>query len=73
MSPPAFIPVNEPLLNGNEEKYLIECIRIGWISSERPFIKQFEEQLAARMGRKLRPYQIYEMKIERLVRSGVEL
>lgn len=47
-----FIPVNEPLLNGNEEKYLVECIRTGWISSEGPFIKQFEEQFAARMGRK---------------------
>lgn len=46
------IPVNEPLLNGNEEKYLIECIRTGWISSEGPFIKKFEEQFAARVGRK---------------------
>lgn len=52
MSQPAFIPVNEPLLNGNEEKYLIECIRTGWISSEGPFIKQFEERYAARVGRK---------------------
>jgi perosamine synthetase len=48
----SLIPVNEPLLNGNEEKYLIECIRTGWISSEGPFIKQFEEQFAARVGRK---------------------
>jgi perosamine synthetase len=47
-----FIPVNEPLLNGNEEKYLVECIRTGWISSEGPFIKQFEEQFATRVGRK---------------------
>lgn len=47
-----FIPVNEPLLNGNEEKYLVECIRTGWISSEGPFIKKFEEQFAARVGRK---------------------
>ena len=47
-----FIPVNEPLLNGNEEKYLVECIRTGWISSEGPFIKQFEEQFAHRVGRK---------------------
>ena len=52
MSLPQFIPVNEPLLNGNEEKYLIECIRTGWISSEGPFIKKFEEQFAERMGRK---------------------
>jgi perosamine synthetase len=52
MNQSAFIPVNEPLLNGNEEKYLVECIRTGWISSEGPFIRKFEEQLAARMGRK---------------------
>lgn len=52
MTNSAFIPVNEPLLDGNEEKYLIECIRTGWISSEGPFIKQFEEKFAARMGRR---------------------
>lgn len=46
------IPVNEPLLNGNEKKYLNECIDSGWISSEGAFIKQFEELFAARVGRK---------------------
>lgn len=48
----SFVPVNEPLLNGNEEKYLVECIRTGWISSEGPFVKRFEEQFAAKVGRK---------------------
>jgi perosamine synthetase len=47
----SFVPVNEPLLNGNEEKYLLECVRTGWISSEGPFIKKFEEQFSARVGR----------------------
>ena len=47
-----FIPVNEPLLDGNESKYIQECIDTGWISSEGPFVKQFEEQFAARVGRK---------------------
>lgn len=47
-----FIPVNEPLLNGNEKKYLNECIDTGWISSEGPFIKRFEQEFAARVGRK---------------------
>lgn len=47
-----FIPVNEPLLNGNEKKYLIECIDTGWISSEGPFVSRFEEEFAARVGRK---------------------
>ncbi len=46
------IPVNEPLLNGNESKYLKECIRSGWISSEGPFVHQFEEAMAATVGRK---------------------
>ena len=50
--PTSFIPVNEPLLDGNEKKYLIECIETGWISSEGPFIKDFEQKFAARMGRK---------------------
>lgn len=47
-----FIPVNEPLLNGNEKKYLCECIDTGWISSEGPFVKQFEEKMSATVGRK---------------------
>lgn len=46
------IPVNEPLLNGNEKKYLLECIETGWISSEGPFVKRFEEEFAKRFGRK---------------------
>ena len=46
------IPVNSPLLNGNEKKYLNECIDTGWISSEGPFIKQFENTFTARVGRK---------------------
>jgi perosamine synthetase len=46
------IPVNEILLNGNEKKYLLECIETGWISSEGPFVKQFEEKFAARVGRR---------------------
>lgn len=44
--------VNEPLLNGNEKKYLNECIDTGWISSEGPFIKEFEEKFAAYIGKK---------------------
>lgn len=47
-----FIPVNEPLLNGNEKKYLCECIDTGWISSEGPFVKEFEEKLSSSVGRK---------------------
>jgi len=46
------IPVNTPLLNGNEKKYLNECIDTGWISSEGPFVTRFENEMAAYVGRK---------------------
>lgn len=48
----SFIPVNEPLLNGNEKKYLCECIDTGWISSEGPFVKDFEKKFSGRINRK---------------------
>lgn len=46
-----FIPVNEPLLNGNEKKYLCECIDTGWISSEGPFVKEFEQKMCGMVRR----------------------
>jgi perosamine synthetase len=46
------IPVNDVLLNGNEKAYLNQCIDSGWISSEGPFVRQFEEQFASRVGRR---------------------
>lgn len=46
-----FIPVNEPLLEGNEKRYLTECIDSGWISSEGPFVQRFEEEFSRRVGR----------------------
>lgn len=47
-----FVPVNEPLLNGNEKKYLCECIESGWISSEGPFVKEFEQKMSTYVSRK---------------------
>jgi perosamine synthetase len=46
------VPVNTPLLNGNEKKYLNECIDTGWISSEGPFIKRFEDEVCSYVGRR---------------------
>jgi perosamine synthetase len=46
------VPVNTPLLSGNELKYLTECIETGWISSEGPFITKFEEQFSDYIGTK---------------------
>jgi len=46
------IPVNEPLLDGNEKKYLNQCIDTGWISSEGPFVKLFEGKMANLVDRR---------------------
>ncbi|MDP1678359.1 MAG: DegT/DnrJ/EryC1/StrS family aminotransferase [Bacteroidota bacterium] len=46
------IPVNDPLLNGKEKEYLLQCITDGWISSDGPFVKQFEEMFAKFVGTK---------------------
>ena len=46
------IPVNTPLLSGNEKKYLLECISTNWISSEGPFISKFENQFSNYNNRK---------------------
>src|SRR6185437_7065708 len=51
MSAESFIPVSAPLLDGNEKRYLAECIDSGWISSEGPFVQRFEETLARRVRR----------------------
>jgi perosamine synthetase len=45
------IPVSAPLLDGNEKRYLAECIDSGWISSEGPFVARFEQAMAAGLGR----------------------
>jgi perosamine synthetase len=45
------IPVNRPLLGGNEEQYVVECIRSGWIGDGR-FIGELETAFAARVGRR---------------------
>ena len=47
----SFIPVNEPLMEGNELRYLSECVTTGWISSEGSFVDRFEKGLAEYVGR----------------------
>ena len=41
------IPVCEPLLAGNEEKYLLRTVQTNWISSAGKFITDFENLSAA--------------------------
>lgn len=45
------IPVNIPVFNGNEKKYLNKCIDTGWVSSDGSFVKKFEDDMAAFVGR----------------------
>lgn len=45
------IPISKPLLNGNEKKYVDQCLETGWISSEGPFVRRFETEFAATVGR----------------------
>lgn len=40
------IPVYQPSLNGNEKKYVNECIDSTWISSKGKFVNQFETAFA---------------------------
>ena len=47
-----FIPVCEPLLEGNELNYVIEAVKTGWISSSGKFVKLFEEKFADYCGAK---------------------
>ena len=38
-----FIPLHVPVFQGNEKKYLIECIDSTFVSSVGPFVNKFEE------------------------------
>lgn len=46
------IPVNEPLLSGNELKYVTDCIKTGWISSAGNYINEFESGWSKYCGKK---------------------
>ncbi|RMF00080.1 MAG: DegT/DnrJ/EryC1/StrS family aminotransferase [Chloroflexi bacterium] len=47
-----FIPVAEPLLIGNESKYVNDCINSGWVSSLGKYVRDFEQQFAGYCGGK---------------------
>lgn len=40
------IPVARPLMDGNEKKYVLDCLDTNWISSNGKYITQFEEAFA---------------------------
>lgn len=45
-----FIPVSEPNLCGNEEAYVLDCLRSTWISSKGEYIERFERSFAEYVG-----------------------
>lgn len=44
------LPVANLCLEGNEARYLDECLRSGWISSAGPFVGRFENAFASAVG-----------------------
>lgn len=46
------IPVYEPVLGGNEKKYVLDCLESNWISSLGKYVTEFEEKFSGFCGRK---------------------
>ncbi len=47
-----FIPLHEPKFNGNEKKYLNDCIDSTYVSSVGKYVDIFEKEFALRVGSK---------------------
>lgn len=46
------ISIASPVFNGNEKKYLTECIETGWVSANGHFLDDFQKSFAAFCGTK---------------------
>lgn len=46
------IPLTIPKIEGNESKYVLDCLTTGWISSAGSYVTQFEEMVAKYAGAK---------------------
>ena len=44
------IPLSEPVISGNEWKYVKECLDTGWVSSVGSYVTSFEEAVANYVG-----------------------
>ena len=44
------IPVCEPVLEGNESRYVMDCLNTGWISSAGKYIPLFEQTFSRQVG-----------------------
>lgn len=43
--PKNLVPLHEPTFKGNEEQYVVDCIRTGWVSSVGKYVDEFEKKL----------------------------
>ena len=44
------IPIVEPVLEGKELEYVMDCVSTGWISSQGKYVKRFEQEFANYTG-----------------------
>ncbi|MCM3701053.1 DegT/DnrJ/EryC1/StrS aminotransferase family protein [Paenibacillus macerans] len=44
------IPVYEPALDGNEKKYVMDCLESNWISSKGQYVHRFEDHFSSYVG-----------------------
>ena len=44
------IPLSVPVLQGNEWKYIKDCLDTGWVSSVGNYVDRFEQEVAAYVG-----------------------
>jgi perosamine synthetase len=47
-----FIPVNQPIIDPTDIKAVTKSLKSGWISSEGPNVKKFEEKFSKFIGHK---------------------
>ncbi len=47
-----FIPVNTPLINKNDALEVFKSVKSGWVSSEGPDVKKFENKIANFLNRR---------------------
>ena len=50
--PEGFIPLHAPVFNGNEKKYLTDCIDSTFVSSVGKYVDMFEDKIAEYTGAK---------------------
>jgi len=45
-----FVPLHNPVFEGNEEEYLVDCVRSNFVSSVGAYVDKFEEMLSEYTG-----------------------